>query len=93
MKFLIVKPSTITILSSAQIFALGSFFWNIFLANVRDHVSQSYSTNGNIIVFCILINKFFDRNPEDKSHATMTYVKKLQLNQYKIGRLIFRLNI
>ena len=33
--------------------------------NVRDHVSQPYSTTGNIIVLNILIYKFLDRSLED----------------------------
>jgi hypothetical protein len=32
--------------------------------NVRDPVSQSYSTTRNIIVLCILIFKFLERNQE-----------------------------
>ena len=35
--------------------------------NVRDHVSQSYSTTGNIIVSCILIFKLLEGSREDKS--------------------------
>ena len=35
--------------------------------NVRDHVSQPYSTNSNIIVLNILIFKFLERSLEDKS--------------------------
>ena len=34
--------------------------------NVRDHLSQPYSTTGNIIVLYILIFKFFERSLEDK---------------------------
>ena len=34
---------------------------------VRDHVSQPYSTAGNIIVSYILIFKFLGRNREDKT--------------------------
>ena len=32
---------------------------------VRDHVSQPYSTTGNIIVLYILIIKFLEKSPED----------------------------
>ena len=35
--------------------------------NVRDHVSQPYSTTGNITVLYILIFKFLERSREDKS--------------------------
>ena len=35
--------------------------------NVKDHVSQPYSTTGNIIVLYILILKFLERSREDKS--------------------------
>ena len=31
--------------------------------NIRDHVSQPYSTIGNIIVLYVLIIKFFAKNP------------------------------
>ena len=35
--------------------------------NVRDHVSQPYSTTGNTIVLYILLIKFLERSLEDKS--------------------------
>ena len=35
--------------------------------NVRDNVSQPYSTTGNIIVLCILIFQFSERIREDES--------------------------
>ena len=35
--------------------------------NVRDHVSQPYSTTGNIIVLNIVIFKFLGRSRGDKS--------------------------
>ena len=35
--------------------------------NVRDHVSQPYSTTGNITVLYILIFKFLERSLKDKS--------------------------
>ena len=38
--------------------------------NVRDHVSQPYSTTGNIIVLCISILKFLERSLEDESACT-----------------------
>jgi len=34
--------------------------------NVRDHVSQPYSTTSNIIVLHILIFKFLEKSREDK---------------------------
>ena len=36
--------------------------------NVRDHVSQPYSTTGNTIVLYILMFKFLQRSLEDKSN-------------------------
>ena len=57
--------------SCAQIFASGSCFQIPrslhYSFNVRDHVSQTYSTTGNTIVLYILILKFLERSLEDKS--------------------------
>ena len=72
MKFLVVESSPITILIPLEpkyshrdpifkyLFSLHSYL------NVRDNVSQSYSTTSNIIVLYILIFKFFRRNGKDK---------------------------
>ena len=35
--------------------------------NVRDHLSQPYSTTGNVIVLYILIFKFLESSLEDKT--------------------------
>ena len=45
----------------------GAFSNPHFSLNVRDHVSQPYSTTGNIIVLYILIFKFLGKSQEDKS--------------------------
>ena len=66
MKFLIVKPFPLPILILlGPNIRLRILFSNTL--NVRDHVSQPYSTTGNIIVLYILIFKFLERSLEDKS--------------------------
>ena len=72
MKFLIVEPSPLPILSLlGPNIRLRILFSNTLSLdsslNVRDHVSQPYSTTGNIIVLYILIFKFLERSLEDKS--------------------------
>jgi len=70
MKFLIVEPSPLPILLGPNI-RLRILFSNTLSLhsslNVRDHVSQPYSTTDNIIVLYILIFKFLERSLEAKS--------------------------
>ena len=71
MKFLNVEPSPFPILIPLEpkhlpqdpVFKYPGLHLSL---NVIDHVSQSYSTTGNIIVLYILIFKCFERNREDK---------------------------
>ena len=72
--FLIVEPSPLLILTPLGskylpqdlIFKYGTLSLHSSL-NVRDHVSQSYNTTGNIIVLYILIFKFLGGSREDQS--------------------------
>ena len=72
MKFLIVEPSPLSILIplGTKYSPQDSFSNTLSLhssLNVRDHISYTYSTTGNIIVLYILIFKFLERSLEDKS--------------------------
>ena len=72
MKFLIAEPSPLPIRIplgpkySSQDLVLNTLSLDSSL-NVRDLVSQTYSTTGNNIVLYILIFKFLERSLEDKS--------------------------
>ena len=70
--FLIVEPSVLPILIPlGPNIRLRNLISNTLSLrsslNVRDHVSQAYSTTENIIVLYILIKKFLEKSGEDKS--------------------------
>ena len=68
MKFLSVNPSPPHI--GPKYSPQDPVFYTLNLRssfNESDHVSQAYSTTGNIIVLRILIFKFLERSLEDKN--------------------------
>ena len=55
-----------------------------FSLYVRDHVSQPYNTNYNIIFLYILILKFFERSREDTWHLLTTCKSQNKNNVLKV---------
>ena len=59
--------------------------------NVRDHVSQPYSTTGDIIVIYILIFKFLEKSLEDKSDWIITWISCFKSTFYfLLNRILIR---
>jgi hypothetical protein len=92
MKFLIAEPSPlqkrIPLVQNIRLRILFSNTLNLHSShNVRDHVSQPYSTTDIIIVLCILISKFLERIREDKRvWTTMAFIDFLCVVENKAER-------
>ena len=83
MKFLIVEPSPLPFLiplgpKYSHQDPLSNTLSLDSSLNVRDHVSQPYSTTGNIIVLNILIFRFLERNLEDLEHITIRKQRQIE---------------